>query len=169
VSWVTPRDDGPAGTLGLFATADGRALPRELIPMGGVPGGRVELHLRNLELPPGATVKLAVRAVDGAGNRWPTAPLNVTVSSRVPTRLPRLRPAPAPEPNLTRAALPHLAGMEVAILDELDKGHPLTSVLIPAESEGYLVTNHRWNAKSRALTLQAARNEFIAFQWKSPW
>ena len=46
VSWVTLRDDGPAGTLGFFVTLDTRTLPRELIPLAGVPGARVELHLR---------------------------------------------------------------------------------------------------------------------------
>ncbi len=37
VSWMTPRDAGPAGTLGFFAELGGRALPRELIPMAGAP------------------------------------------------------------------------------------------------------------------------------------
>jgi len=35
VSWVTPRDHGPAGTLGFMATLAGRPIPRELIPPGG--------------------------------------------------------------------------------------------------------------------------------------
>ena len=39
VSWLTPRDEGPAGTLGFFATLDGRTLPRELIPLAGAAGG----------------------------------------------------------------------------------------------------------------------------------
>ena len=64
VSWVTPRDDGPAGTLGFFVTLDGRALPRELIPLAGVPGERVEMHLRDLKLAAGTTIKLV-----GAGRR----------------------------------------------------------------------------------------------------
>ena len=68
VSWVTPRDDGPAGTLGFFVTLDGRALPRELIPLAGAAGERVEMHLRDLKLSPGASANLSVRAVDGAGN-----------------------------------------------------------------------------------------------------
>ena len=50
VSWVTPRDQGPAGTLGFVATLDGRAIPRELIPLAGLPGTRVEMHLRDLGL-----------------------------------------------------------------------------------------------------------------------
>ncbi len=38
VSWVTPKDSGPAGTLGFFATLNGTPLPRELIPLAGAPG-----------------------------------------------------------------------------------------------------------------------------------
>ena len=48
VSWVTPRDAGPAGTLGFFASLDGAALARELIPLAGIPA-RVEMHLRDLK------------------------------------------------------------------------------------------------------------------------
>ena len=40
VSWVTPRDQGPAGTLGFMATLDGRPIPRELVPLAGPPGTR---------------------------------------------------------------------------------------------------------------------------------
>ncbi len=35
VSWQTPADTGPAGTLGYLVSADGRPLPRELIPLAG--------------------------------------------------------------------------------------------------------------------------------------
>src|SRR5262249_9681847 len=66
VSWITPRAAGPAGTLGFLVTLDDRELPRELIPMAGAPGDRVEMHLRDVKVSPGATVKLSVRAVDGA-------------------------------------------------------------------------------------------------------
>ena len=62
VSWVTPRDTGPAGTLGFFATLDGRDVPRELIPLAGPPGERVEMHLRGPE-----TGSPARRSSFGAG------------------------------------------------------------------------------------------------------
>ncbi len=44
VSWATPRDQGPAGTLGFMATLAGRPIPRELIPLAGLPGARVEMQ-----------------------------------------------------------------------------------------------------------------------------
>lgn len=54
--------------------------------------------------------------------------------------------------------------MQVAIIDELDKVHPATGELIPPEFRGYLANNHLWNAESRTITIQAASNEFVAFQ-----
>ncbi|HZW31709.1 MAG TPA: hypothetical protein VFF52_13435, partial [Isosphaeraceae bacterium] len=164
VSWVTPHDSGPAGTLGFFVEVDGRAAPRELIPMAGAPGGRVEMHLRDLKRPPGATVNLAVRAVDGAGNLGPAARTRVRMSDRIPAPLPPPEsssvPARAPMPG----NLPYLGATAVAIVDELDKVHPVTGELIPAQPEGYLAANHLWDSAGRRITLHAARNEFVAFQ-----
>ena len=168
VSWVTPHDSGPAGTLGFFVELDGRAVPRELIPMAGVPGGRVEMHLRDLKLLPAATVKLAVRAVDGAGNLGPAATANVRISDRIPAPLPPPESLPVP----SRAPMPGnllylgaaVAPTFVAIVDELDKLHPITGELIPSQTESYLAANHLWDAGGRRIMLHAARNEFVAFQ-----
>ncbi len=164
VSWVTPRDDGPAGTLGFFVTLDDRALPRELIPLAARPGERVEMRLRDLKLLAGATVKVSVQAVDGAGNRGPTATAGITVSSRAPAPLPQPEQAPVSRPTNIAAALPKVADWEVAVLDELDKVHPVNGQLIPPEPADYLAANHLWNAEARRITLHAARNEFVAFQ-----
>jgi len=183
VSWVTPFDKGPAGTLGFFATLDGRELPRELIPLAGEPGARVEMHLRDLKIAAGTTVKLSVRAVDGAGNLGPPATLGVTVSHFVPTPLPfgfrfsvfgfrtDHRPStienrkPKTENRTSNVTpLPRLGAIEVAIIDELDKVHPVTGTLIPEEPPGYLTANHLWDAAGPQITLQAARNEVVAFQ-----
>jgi hypothetical protein len=171
VSWVTPRDAGPAGTLGFFVELDGRALPRELIPMAGGPGARVEMHLRDEKLSSGVMVKLAVRAVDGAGNIGPAATARIQVSDRVPAPLPEPKVGPQSPRAVVPAgrdsvqvAPPRLGAVEVAILDELDKVQPLTGELIPSQPEGYLTANHLWDATERRIRLQAARNEFIAFQ-----
>ena len=164
VSWVTPPDDGRPGTLGFFVTLNDRPVPRELIPLAGQAGGRVEMHLRDLKLEPERTLKLSVQAVDGAGNRGTAATAEITVSSFVPAPLPQPKPPPAAVPSPTVTAWPRIAGMQVAIIDELDKVHPATGELIPPEFRGYLATNHLWNAETRTITLHAARNEFVAFQ-----
>jgi hypothetical protein len=162
VSWVTPRDVGPAGTLGFLVALDGRALPRELIPLAGEPGARVEMHLRDLKLAPGASANLSIQAVDAAGNRGPSTRAGITLSSRLPAALPE--PMPGARPPHRQPAWPRVAGAEVAILDELDKVHPQSGEMIPPHPEGYRVTNHLWDAAERTITLQAARNEFVAFQ-----
>ncbi len=164
VSWVTPRDAGPAGTLGFLATVDGRDVPRELIPMAGPPDARVEMHLRRMALVPGTTVELAVKAVDGAGNSGPPLTAGIRLSDRRPGKVFPPVPAPARLPALPPFALPRLGAVEVAVLDELDKVNPVTGELIPNEPESYLAVNHLWNAAPPLVTLQAARNEFVAFQ-----
>ena len=103
-----------------------------------------------------------MRAVDAAGNIGPAA----TPPSGSPTGSPPPCPSPRrPEASPTRHPDPAPPGtVEVAVIDELDKVHPVTGELIPAEPEGYLAANHLWDAAGRRITLQAARNEFVAFQ-----
>jgi hypothetical protein len=164
VSWLTPADDGPARTIGFFASLDGREVPRELVPLATASGARVQMHLRDLALKPGATVKLALHAVDGAGNRGPVAASTITVSNRIAERLPSFNPQREPAFQQADPPLPSLGGAQVAVIDELDKIHPVSGELIPSEPAGYLAHNHLWDARTRTIALSAARNEFVAFQ-----
>jgi hypothetical protein len=161
VSWTTPGDDGPAGTVGFFVDIDGRPAPRYLIPRAGRPGERATMHLRDLGLAAGAEVAVAVRAVDGAGNVGPPAEARLRVSDRVAA------PLPGAEPSRTfadPAPLPRLGKAEVAVIDELDKVQPITDEMVPPQPDGYLAANHLWSARERKVRLHAARNEFVAFQ-----
>ncbi|MEX0776662.1 MAG: hypothetical protein WD042_13245 [Phycisphaeraceae bacterium] len=190
ISWLTPRDHGPAGTLGFHVMLTRHRdvkkmdVPRYLIPMAGQPGqpgpsgGRVTLHLRDMDLRPGEAVTLAIAAVDAVGNIGPAATVQGRVSDHAAPQLP---PAPA-QPFTQQAPLPTFAGLKIAIIDPLDKVQPITGKLIPAHEPGYLAANHLWSAKDRVIRLYAARNEFVAFQLllegeandlqidlKSPW
>src|SRR5262249_38602421 len=138
----------------------GKDVPRYLIPVAGQPGERVRMHLRDLDLKAGAKVKLAVKAVDGAGNVGPAAELAVTVSDREAKPL----PGKAGKPFIEPGPLPSLGQAEVAVLDELDKVHPVTGEMIPKQAEGYLAANHLWSARGKEVHIQAARNEHVAFQ-----
>ena len=160
VSWTTPADDGGAGTVGFFVSVDGKDVPRYLIPLAKKAGENVRMHLRDLKLKPGAEVEIAVRAVDGAGNVGAAATAKVRVSSRIAAPL----PGSAPKPIADAAPLPRLGDAEIAILDELDKVHPISGEMIPKQADGYLVANHLWSAKAKRIRLHAARNEFVAFQ-----
>ncbi len=160
VSWETPADQGPAGTLGFFVELGGKPVPRYLIPLAGPIGQRVSMRLRDLELTPGAVAKLAVRAVDAAGNQGPAATLTFRVSDRPQFDLPGTPPQAFSKEN----ALPALGEATVAILDPLDKVHPITGQMIPPQPDGYPAANHLWSAKVGQIRLAAARNEFVAFQ-----
>jgi hypothetical protein len=162
VSWITPRDIGPSGTIGFFVALGGSPLPRELIPPAGAPGARVVMHVYGLKGPIRSEQTLSVRAVDASGNQGPEATINVHLSNRSPARLPQLKPA-ADRPDRA-AALPRVSGADVAVVDELDKINPSTGLLNPIQPEGYLAANHLWDAVDRRIALQAARNEFVAFQ-----
>ncbi len=159
VSWVTPKDAGPAGTIGFFATVEGKGLPRYLIPLPRGSGERVKMHLRDLGRQ-GGTVAFAVRAVDGAGNVGKAAEARIKLSDRVAAPLPGV--PPVVETNV--APLPKLGGGEVAILDELDKVQPVTGEMIPKQPEGYLAANHLWDAGRKQIRLHSGRNEFVGFQ-----
>ena len=161
LSWVTPKDEGPAGTVGFFVTIDGKEVPRYLIPPAGEVGGHVRMHLRDLALAAGAQVKVAVRAVDGAGNVGPAAEATVKLSDRKPAALPGK--APTPFAN-TAVALPKIGDAVVAVIDELDKVQPVTGEMIPKEPAGYVTANHLWNTMTKEVRLHAARNEFVGFQ-----
>ncbi len=160
VSWTTPVDNGPAGTLGFIVTADGKPVPRYLIPLAGEPGGRTRMHLRDLDLKPGASVALSVQAVDRAGNMGPAAEKTVRVSDHSVPSVPKTEL----KPFATKGPLPKLGAAEVAVIDELDKVNPASGAFIPARNAEYVVANHLWDASTRRVRLQAARNEFVAFQ-----
>ena len=158
VSWRVPSDAGVAGVAGFLVKADGKALPRYLIPGPAAPGSRVTMHLRDLPLKPGQNVKLTVRAVDGAANVSAPASFDVRVSHF------KLEPLPGSDGKPFAAAnpLPKLGEAEIAIIDALDKVQPATGQMIPAQSTQYLAANHLWDGKQ--IRLQGARNEFVSFQ-----
>ena len=159
-SWSTPVDEGAAGTVGFFATVEGKEVPRAMIPVAGIAGSRNRMSIRDLGLAPGSTVRLAVRAVDGAGNVGPA----VEVRGRVSDRRPRPLPGIENSPGVGDVPLPRIAGVEVAVVDELDKVDPVRGRLIPEAPTGYLAANHVWNASEKRIRLQAAKNESVAFQ-----
>jgi hypothetical protein len=160
LTWTTPADEGGAGTIGFFVTVEGKDVPRYLIPLAKKPGETVQMHLRDLSLEPAAEVEIAVRAADGAGNISAATTGKVRVSSRTASPLPG-RP---PQVFTEQAPLPRLGDAEIAILDELDKVHPVSGAMIPKQSEGYLAANHLWSAKEKRIRLYAAHNEHVAFQ-----
>jgi len=160
VVWTTPSDQGPAGTIGFLVSLDGKPVPRYLIPAAGEPGQQVKMRLRDLELQPGKEVRISISAVDGAGNAGAAATETFHVSDLTAIPLPGSSPKPFDE----AAPLPTFAGAKVAVIDALDKVHPVTGKMIPGQSADYLSANHIFSARNVQIRLAAARNEFVAFQ-----
>lgn len=158
VSWTTPADSGKAGVIGFLVEADGKPVPRYLIPAAAKEGRRVAMHLRDLNFAAGQKVNLSVRAVDSAGNVGPPLSGVVEVSDE------SVRPLPGKnaEPFKGGGPLPQLGQAEIAIIDALDKVQPVTGQMIPPEEPSYLAANHLWDG--RQIHLFAARNETISFQ-----
>ncbi|MGE5610549.1 MAG: hypothetical protein ACM359_14960 [Bacillota bacterium] len=172
VTWITPKDHGPAGTLGFIASytvasdpqrTTSQPLPQYLVPLAAVPGNPVNMHLHDLGLPPGSTLVLSIRPVDRAGNAGTATTASITLSPAVPPLVLKetnnsLQPI---TPNTPPVTLP---GVTISILDALDKVHPITGQLIPAHPATYMQSNHLWSAATKTIALHAARNEFVDFQ-----
>lgn len=171
ISWITPKDEGPAGTVGFYVRIgntknfiwDSAAeVPRYLIPMAGQPGNRVSLHLRDLNLKIGRSVTIGVRAVDGAGNMGPVQTAEIKLADPRP-ELVLTDPPPLPKTG-NADHLPKVNDLEVFIADSLDKVDPFTGELIPSHDQSYKSANHLWLAEKRRINLFAARNETVSFQ-----
>jgi hypothetical protein len=158
VSWLTPKDAGPGKTIGFHATLDGRPLPCYLLPAAAKAGERVTMQLRDVALAQGAVLKL--RAVDSAGNEGPATELRVNPA---PQRNDNLLP-PEALPRRIMALPPKLAGVEIAVIDALDKIDLQSRKITPNQAADYLSSNHLWNAETRQIHLHAAKNEFVNFQ-----
>ena len=97
ITWNSPHADSAdasAAAIGFMvsiqlprATRFDEA-PRYLIPLAGKPGEKVEMHLRDLVIPPGARIAVQVRAVDRAGNIGPVTEQILAVSDRKPKEIP---------------------------------------------------------------------------------
>lgn len=158
--WTTPEDAGSAGTIGYYVEVDGRPVPRYLIPPAESPGTAAVMHLRDIGLAAGAEILVTVRAVDAAGNVGAAIETPITVSSLKPAPL----PGESPDPFSEGGPLPQLGKTRVAILDALDKVHPISGEMIPQQPPRYLSANHLWSANEKQIRLAAARNEHVAMQ-----
>ena len=121
VSWVSPQDVGPAGTIGftvqvgaqtLTDGGDGSVtLPNYLVPPAAEPGQPIHMHLRDLGLTPGTTVSVRVRPIDAAGNTGPTSIGLVELKPQWPDLIPDRQPDPTPQaqprPNNTNDQTNH--------------------------------------------------------------
>ncbi len=170
ITWATPADHGKAGVVGFiaryatgaqFSWDTAAVVPQYLMPAPSKTPERVEMHLRDLGWTAGQRGTLGVRAVDGAGNLSAVATALVAASTE-PASV-ELKPAEI-KPFDAKGDLPKISGLAVAVIDALDKVHPVTGAMVPARAEDYLRGNHLWSAADKTVRLYAAKNEFVDFQ-----
>nr|NJM02125.1 DUF4091 domain-containing protein [Desulfobacula sp.] len=165
VFWASPEDPGSGRTLGFHAAyKTGEAfvpVPRYLIPMAGATGERVVMVLRDLGLGPGQAAVIRVHPVDSAGNVGEARDLGIVTAPEgkifdqadVPVR-----------PFATRSGALTAGGLEIAVLDLLDKVDPVTGEMIPGQGPGYRNGNHLFSADKKQIRLHGAGNETVFFQ-----
>ncbi|MCY2954731.1 MAG: DUF4091 domain-containing protein [Planctomycetota bacterium] len=170
ITWATPNDRGPARVIGfLVRVAEGaafnwdnaRPVPQYLVPMAGAPGGKVTMHLRDMGLKGGTRIAIGIRPIDRAGNVAPftTTPLQLApILAKIDLKANPAKPFDQIGPR------PSLGGVDVAVIDPLDKVHPVTGQIIPQHPASYMRANHLWSAQTKTIRLHAARNEFADFQ-----
>ena len=160
VTWHTPADRGLAQVAGFIADLDGKAVPQYLLPRPADASRELSVALVDLGLPAGQVTKFTLRAVDGAGNVGDPASVAITAPDE---SVPPL-PGADPQPFADAGPLPRLAGLEIAVIDPLDKLQPQTGEMIPPQPAEYLAANHLWSAREKRVRLHAARNEIVSFQ-----
>lgn len=158
VSWLTPTDHGPGETIGFHARLNGDPLHRYLLPVAAAAGQRVTMRLRDVSL--GDSAELTIWAVDSAGNEGQAAKVRFSPAGK---RMPVLTERPEPLQQAAQVS-PKFDGVEIAIIDPLDKVAPEAKTLIPDQPRDYLTANHLWNAATREIHLYAAKNETVGFQ-----
>ncbi|MFP4306646.1 MAG: hypothetical protein ACLFQQ_05460, partial [Desulfococcaceae bacterium] len=164
--WTTPLDQGPAGVVGFHGEIQGpedrMEIPLYQMPIAGEGGRPVFLHLRHLSLKPDVDYRLRLRPVDGAGNAGPWTGAAFQVSpGRPPVEVPKNPISPFPDLS---DRFPSLGGVEVRILDLLDKVAPDSGAFFPEPSPAESAGGHLFSANPPRIRLHAARNETAAFQ-----
>lgn len=163
--WKTPQDQGGGKVLGFKVSymkhKNDKPFPRYLIPMAGAPGQEVLMHIQDMPFGPGEIIFLTIRAVDSSGNVSEPFTAKVATSAGCEKLdFPKSEVA-CFEPE---ERLPSVGGVQVGVVDLLDKIDPRTGDVIPQAPAGYKGGNHIYSARERLIRLQAARNEHVAFQ-----
>jgi hypothetical protein len=165
IRWKTPVDRGGGKTLGFNVAYKIKneeiKVPRYLIPMARDAGEEVVMYLQDLSLGPGQKIDVIIRPVDRSGNIGPSFIKRITTASN-PKSVPPLKSDIKPFPQ--SSTLPEVNGINISIIDLLDKIDPVSGKMMPLHKKGYKRGNHLFNAFEKRIRLQSARNETISFQ-----
>jgi hypothetical protein len=170
LAWETPKDTGPAGTLGFYVEIDGKSVPRYLVPKAGAPGEKVQMRVRDLNLAAQQEHEISIRAVDAAGNVGESLEASFAVSAKKawngPAAVSEQTSSESRESTAdSKQDWAKLGNFFVSVVDELDKVQSRTGQILPEHPAEYFANNHLWDASKKSIQLQGARNEWIAFQF----
>jgi hypothetical protein len=165
LKWITPKDNGDAGTIGFDVSyideaGNSKDFPRYLIPMARVEGGACIMQIQDLPFKAGQTIQVSIVPIDAAGNKGKAFTRTVTLSNAKKS----VEIATQIKPFAASTDLLSVGGLKVGVIDVLDKVHPESGKLIPEHEAGYLGGNHLFSAQEKKIRLYAAKNEFVWFQ-----
>ena len=164
--WEVPHDLGGGKTIGFFVKyqrVNGEALffPQYLVPMVNEDAPTVQMHIHDISFSPGEKIIVSVVAVDSVGNKSPPF-LREVLLADLPQNI--IHSPSSVQSFPPSSILPTLHGLEVSIIDLLDKINPVTGKIIPAHDVHYRSGNHLYSANQKRIRLQSARNETSSFQ-----
>jgi len=149
----------PPTAIGFHVQVDGKLMDAWQVELPKHPGGQDVIVIEDLE--PGKSVRVAVRAVDAAGNVSPWSRATGKVSSSIevpPLPAPRFVPKPAP---------PKKIGKDLAVwaFPEVVEVDPVRRVPLFEPKKGrFRLANAVWCGAEAKVRLAAARGEIAAFQ-----
>ena len=156
-------DDGNKGkALYYDVTVDGKSVPAWML-YAPLAAGESQI-LRLSEFEPGKKVSVGICAVDEAGNRGPVAKVNATVCDtlKIPAAQPRYAAGvggPLENASVAVWAYPDLQQVNPVTGNRLEDG---TYAL--KKTGDYRSGNNVWDGKSHSVSLNAWRDEWVAFQ-----
>ncbi len=168
LTWEIPALDD-CDTLGFIVRLNGEELPRFAIPVPDFAAinspQTLTMPLRDLSQNPGENVSVQIIPVNREGIRGQSGTLSFSLSKT---------PKPLTIPEISKQKFrdhpntpsPTLAGLDVSVIDELDKTTADGS-LIPPRPDDYFAQNHLWQIDDDGIyeiRLDSLRNEFVAFQ-----
>ncbi len=164
VQWKTHEDHGGGKTIGFnvfyFKNGQKHVLPRYLIPMAAGNGKWNSMHLRDL-FSEGDRIELLIQPVDNAGNVGEITSTPVHFPAVKKQILDGIEIIPSFKPSRT---VPEIGGVNIGIIDLLDKVDPVSGQILPSHEKGYWTGNHIFSAEKKLIRLQGAKNEFVSFQ-----
>lgn len=163
--WKTPLEKTDSKILGFDVFWEKNKIikkfPRYLVPMAGKPGEQVKMHIQDMNFGPGENINVSIHSIDGSGNRSKPHIKKILLSKgfkKVEMIQTSIQPFKGNDTSIPTE------GIDVSVIDLLDKIIPEKDAMIPAHDKEYKRYNHIFSRKDKIIRIHGARNEDICFQ-----